>query len=81
MGTFFAGMCTLGLSLWSSHLSCIYIGKVWGDVPRDIACNIAPYLLILVNRNDPLSAAQGQQGHKPFHNIGPRSKQLSGAPI
>jgi hypothetical protein len=47
-----------GLPFVSRHLSCIYIGEVWGD----IAHNIAPYLLILVNRNDPISAAQGQQG-------------------
>jgi hypothetical protein len=59
---FFAGVRTLGLSLWLCHLSCIYIGKVWGDIPRDIARNIPPYLLILVNRNDPISAAQGHQG-------------------
>jgi hypothetical protein len=54
--------CCTSLSFVSRHLSRICIGKVWGDIPRDIARNIAPYLLILVNRNDPISAAQGQQG-------------------
>ncbi len=37
--------------------SCVYIGDIYHDIKHDIAGVIAPYLLTLGNRNDPISVA------------------------
>ncbi len=39
------------------ELSCVYVGDVKRDVARDIPGDIAPYLLTLANRNNPICVA------------------------
>ncbi len=41
----------------TNSLSCVYIGDVQHDIAHDKARDIAPYLVTLANRNDPICVA------------------------
>ncbi len=45
------------MSMNATQISPVYIGNVKDNVALNVACDIAPYLLTLANKNDPISVA------------------------